>query len=88
MNFLKIGKAFAGCVMGAGFFLMIASVGTSDYMDAIHEYYPVIKMLPTAVIGIVLMILGLLMFKKLNDDWFDESDWEDSEDWDDEIYND
>ena len=72
MNFLKIGKIGAGMMGFAGFFLMACVVGTSDYMDAIGECHPFTEMLPTAVLGLVLMLGGVLVYKYLNDNWYCE----------------
>lgn len=72
MNFLKLCKFIAGLIALVGFFLMVCAVGTSDYMDVVGECYPFTKMLPTAVIGLVLMVSGVLGYKYLNDGWYDE----------------
>ena len=85
MNCLKMCKIGAGMMGFTGFFLMACAVGTSDYMDAIGECHPFTEMLPTAVLGLVLMIGGVLLYKKLQDDWVD---CDEDEYWEDEIFND
>ena len=83
MNYLKVTRTVAGLTAFAGFFLMVTTASTSDYMDAIGAYYPIASMIPKMLMGLFMMAGGLLVLKKSDPDVDEE--WED---WSDEIYED
>lgn len=83
MNYLKAIKTVAGLTAFAGFFLMVGSANTSDYMDAIGAYYPITAMIPQMLLGMAMFAGGVLTVRKCDPDV--DEDWED---WSDEIFND
>lgn len=83
MNYSKIIRTVAGLTAFAGFFLMVGTAGTSDYMDEIGAYYPFTEMLPQMLICLAMMIPAFFAFRDYELE--DEEDWED---WEDEIYED
>lgn len=66
-----------------GFFLIVGTAGTSDFMDEIGAYYPVTEMLPQMLIGLAMMLVGFLVCRDCGTE--EDEDWED---WEDEIYED
>ena len=83
MNFSKVIKTTTGIMGFMGFFLIVGTAGTSDYMDEIGAYYSVTEMLPQLLIGLAMMLPASFVFRDCELE--DEEDWED---WEDEIYED
>lgn len=72
MNCLKIVKTIAGIIIVAGFILMLGTVGTSDYMIEIGQYYPLSAMLPQMIIGLVMMFAGGFVIQWLEENFEQE----------------
>jgi len=53
---MKIARVIAGFVLLFGVVLIVGAVGTSDYMDEIGQYYPLVETMKTIGIGLILMV--------------------------------
>lgn len=80
MNFSKVIRTATGIMGFIGFFLIVGTAGTSDYMIEIGSYYPISEMLPQMLISLAMMLPSVFVFK--------DYEFEEDEDWEDEIYED
>lgn len=51
---------------------MLGTVGTSDYMIEIGQYYPLSAMLPQMIIGLVMMFAGGFVIQWLEENFEQE----------------
>jgi len=60
MNYTKIVKTIIEIMALVGFFLLLGSVGASDYADEIGVYFDFSTVTPHIIIGILLLIPGII----------------------------
>ena len=53
---MKLARIISGFILLFGVVLIVGAVGTSDYMDEIGQYWPLVETLKTMGLGVLLMI--------------------------------